>query len=141
MKSETFIGMRGLFPRPSVQQHSSTGCAASAVSTAQRLASYRVFHPRRWVARLRASWRAGEKYSSKNGRIRSTVCFASPTTSAPPLPQGYGLPPSLQPSFSDNRSVTGSGPPPPTTGLPPRIRPYDPFAPETTGAGIRVDST
>jgi len=73
----------------------------------------------------------GRSTRRRTGAYAPPFALPPPTTSAPPLPQGYGLPPSLQPSFSDNRSVTGSGPPPtPTTGLPPRIRPYDPFAPE-----------
>ncbi|KAI9879265.1 MAG: hypothetical protein M1830_009066 [Pleopsidium flavum] len=73
----------------------------------------------------------GRSTRRRTGAYAPPFALPPPTTSAAPLPPGYGLPPSFQPSLSDNRPNTGSGnPPPPITGLPPRTKPYDPFTPE-----------
>jgi len=67
----------------------------------------------------------------RTGAYAPPFALPPPTTSAPPLPQGYGPPTSFQATFPDARPTPGRRPSEPLTpGLPPPNRLYDPFKPE-----------
>jgi len=67
----------------------------------------------------------------RTGAYAPPFALPPPTTSAPPLPQGYGPPTSFQATLPDARPTPGRQPSKPSTpALPPPNRLFDPFKPE-----------